>query len=278
MIYTRNTLTQASKNDCKPYLFPRKIYIIGSQKHIATYNTDRLLAAGKPKKRDKRKRREKMSGTAETSEVWMKGPPRQPPNYFLAIQITEEEIKQNIKMIQNILLEKEEKLSSAMVEVASLHLTLGVYYLEDGWDVLQITRALDKFHKQLMVAEFVPPRLTVSALGHFRHKVLFASLAENEGLEKLNSLVNDVRTFLKENDVFPTDERYTPHITITKMSKDTPKLRKLGVRRIEPSHYEEKMSTHFGEQVVRGIQLCSMDKPKSDSGYYHVEHEIKFSV
>ena len=32
-----------------------------------------------------------MSGTAETSEVWMKGPPRQPPNYFLAIQITEEE-------------------------------------------------------------------------------------------------------------------------------------------------------------------------------------------
>lgn len=52
----------------------------------------------------------------------------------------------------------------------------------------------------------------------------------------------------------------------------------LGVRRIEPSHYEEKMSTHFGEQVVRGIQLCSMDKPKSDSGYYHVEHEIKFSV
>ena len=50
-----------------------------------------FLLIGKPKKTDKRKRREKMSGTAETSEVWMKGPPRQPPNYFLAIQITEEE-------------------------------------------------------------------------------------------------------------------------------------------------------------------------------------------
>lgn len=47
--------------------------------------------------------------------------------------------------------------------------------------------ALDRFHGQLRSENFVPPRLTVSKLGHFYNKVLFAALEDNEGLEDLKS-------------------------------------------------------------------------------------------
>lgn len=45
--------------------------------------------------------------------------------------------------------------------------------------------ALDSFHSRLRSENFVPPRLTVSQLGHFYNKVLFAALKENQGLEDL---------------------------------------------------------------------------------------------
>lgn len=47
--------------------------------------------------------------------------------------------------------------------------------------------ALDRFHEQLRSENYVPPRLTVSRLGHFNDKVLFAALENNEGLEDLKS-------------------------------------------------------------------------------------------
>lgn len=202
---------------------------------------------------------------------------RESPNYFLAIQITEDEIKQNVREIQEIILAKEENLSTAMIGIDTLHLTLGVYYLEDGFSIIQIKRALDKFHSQLKAADFVPPCLKVSTLGHFNHKVLYASLEENQGLEELNTLVNGVRTSLENDGVYTADDRYTPHVTISKMSKDMYRLRKLGVSRIDPSHYQEKRTAYLGQQVVKSIQLCAMNVPKTESGYYYVEHEIMFS-
>ncbi|XP_061164117.1 A-kinase anchor protein 7-like [Saccostrea echinata] len=200
----------------------------------------------------------------------------QSPNYFLAIQVTDIEIKQNVREIQNFILEKEKNLSHAMVEIESLHLTLGVYHLEDQERVAQAAKALDRFHSELKISDFTPPSLNVSDVGHFNHKVLFASVTEDKGLKDLNNLVKDVRKSLETNGFSTADNRYTPHITISKMSKNMPKLRKLGIKRIEPTHYEEKKTVYFGRQTVEGIQLCSMDEPKSESGYYHVEHEIKF--
>lgn len=47
--------------------------------------------------------------------------------------------------------------------------------------------ALDRFQTRLRSENFVPPRLTVSKLGHFDDKVLFAALDDNEGLEDLKS-------------------------------------------------------------------------------------------
>ncbi|XP_062593892.1 A-kinase anchor protein 7-like [Saccostrea cucullata] len=242
------------------------------------------------------------------------------PNHFLAIQVTDKKIKQNVRELQNVILEKEKHLSHAMVKTERLHLTLGVYHLEDQERVAQAAEALDRFHSKLNISDFTPPSLNVSMVGHFNHQVLFASVTEDEGLDVFNNLVNYVKKSLEtltgirriepthyeekkttyfgkqtaesiqlcsmtkpmtesgyyHTDGFvATDDRYTPHITIGKMST---KLRKLGIRRIEPTHYEEKKTTYFGKQTAESIQLCSMTKPMTESGYYHVEHEIRFLV
>ncbi|XP_056010585.1 A-kinase anchor protein 7-like isoform X6 [Ostrea edulis] len=136
--------------------------------------------------------------------------------------------------------------------------------------------SLNRFHDKLKVSDFAPPSFTVSTLGNFNHKVVFASFADDQGLKDLNTLARDVKKSLEDDGLFTTDDKFNPHITICKMSRDMPRLRRLGIKRIEPSHYEEKKYTYFGKQTAGGIQLCSMVEPRSESGYYHIEHEIKF--
>lgn len=194
---------------------------------------------------------------------------RSNPNYFLAIQITNEEIKQNVRTIQEIVQARDRSLSTMMESIGTLHLTLGLYDFKDTDSVSRCKDALDRFHRRLMSENFVPPRLTVSKLGHFYNKVLFAALEDNEGLEDLKSLTDYVRGSLSRDGIWTTDDRFTPHVTICKIPRNSTKT-------IDPSCYGGRGSTYFGRQTVESIQLCSMHKPKAASGYYHIEHEIRF--
>lgn len=191
------------------------------------------------------------------------------PNYFLAIQITNEEIKQNVRAIQKTVQARDRSLSSMMESVETLHLTLGLYYFKDARSVSRCKAALDRFHGQLRSENFVPPRLTVSKLGHFYNKVLFAALEDNEGLEDLKILKDDVRGSLSRDGIRTTDDRFSPHVTNCKIPRNSSKT-------IDPSCYDGMQSTYFGRQTIESIQLCSMQKPKTESGYYHIDHEIRF--
>ena len=55
-----------------------------------------------------------------------------------------------------------------------------------------------------------------------------------------------------------------------------PSLRKKGVRRIKSELYRSHSAAVFGNQLVKGFQLCSINKPKSEEGYYYKAHEILF--
>lgn len=46
------------------------------------------------------------------------------PNYFLAIQITVEEIKRNVRAVQEAVVARDGSLSSTMEAIETLHLTL----------------------------------------------------------------------------------------------------------------------------------------------------------
>ena len=48
------------------------------------------------------------------------------------------------------------------------------------------------------------------------------------------------------------------------------------MKKIDNKYYTNFMDSHFGEQVIESLQLCSMLKKKDESGYYHVEHTVPF--
>ncbi|XP_061164118.1 A-kinase anchor protein 7-like [Saccostrea echinata] len=127
---------------------------------------------------------------------------------------------------------------------------------------------MNRFQDKLR--NFSPLTLTVSTMGNFEDQVVYAAVTDNQ---RLNDLVEDLRESFQRCGFLVTDERFNPHVTICKI---TARSRERGINRIEPSYYQEKTSAYFGQQDAKSIQLCSMAKPKSESGYYHVEHEIYF--
>ena len=73
-----------------------------------------------------------------------------------------------------------------------------------------------------------------------------------------------------------TGERgFKPHLTVMKLSR-APSLRKKGVRRIKSELYKVHSNQVFGEQVLEGLQLCSINKPKTVEGYYCKAAEVLF--
>ncbi|XP_062593896.1 A-kinase anchor protein 7-like isoform X3 [Saccostrea cucullata] len=191
----------------------------------------------------------------------------QSPNYFLAIQVSDEKIKQNIQEVQSFMRAKNRNLSNTMESLDTLHITLGLYCLENE-EVSEAKRALEGFQSSL--SNFSPLTFTVSTIGNFGDQVIFAAMTENQ---RLKNLVEALRGSFQNRGLLVTDERFNPHVTICKI---TGRSRDRGIYGINPSDYREKASTYFGKQHARSIQLCSMAKPRSESGYYHVEKEIYF--
>nr|XP_006811111.1 PREDICTED: uncharacterized protein LOC100368455 [Saccoglossus kowalevskii] len=70
---------------------------------------------------------------------------------------------------------------------------------------------------------------------------------------------------------------FKPHLTVMKLSR-APSLRRKGVRRIKSEYYRSFNSEYFGSQIVKGLQLCSINKPKLDDGYYWRADEIYFDA
>jgi len=49
-----------------------------------------------------------------------------------------------------------------------------------------------------------------------------------------------------------------------------------GISKICSSLYSDMSDMVFGSQVVQGIQLLSMNKPKDSNGYYYCSHQVTF--
>lgn len=199
---------------------------------------------------------------------------RKPPNYFVAIQITNPEITERIDDVQRCMCNSNKDLKSAMITLSTLHLTLRVSCLENQEHINRMIQALDqcieRFNKEDGDNDMI--LLDVNDIGHFHNSVVFAKVQEDGCLSKIVKLSEILEQCCQENDVPPSDGKgFTPHITIAKLSKVSFQVKKK-VKKIEPSSYAEFQHYHFGKQLVTNLQLCSMNKPKDKAGYYHVTH------
>ncbi|XP_072014508.1 uncharacterized protein [Amphiura filiformis] len=234
----------------------------------------------KSKKAKKRKRKgsEKVEeGTGDADDE--KKPKRLAPNFFVAIQIASPDIQNALLNVQKTVVIGDEKLKDAMVPIATMHLTIMVMHLANDDDITRAKAALRDCNEVLTPRFEEDGKLNISfqGLGHFNNQVMFAKIKDEEDIvTKLYDIAVTVEKMFNKHNIFSTGERgFKPHLTVMKLSR-APSLRKKGVRRIKSELYKVHSNELFGGQVMDGLQLCSINKPKSSEGYYYKAEEIFF--
>ena len=203
------------------------------------------------------------------------------PNYFLAIRVSNPQIHSAIKIVQDSITTHNEKLTPALIPLATLHLTLMVIHLENDEQIQRAKEVLNQCKISLdPILRNSALTITFSGLDHFDHRVVYAKLCGGEEMEVLKSVVNIVReTFTKEG-IPSTDPReFNPHLTVMKLLHN-PRVRRKGIKLIKEipeESYASWVDMNFGEEPVNALHLCSMNKKKEADGFYKCEATVTFN-
>uniref|UniRef100_A0A2K5JV72 A-kinase anchor protein 7-like phosphoesterase domain-containing protein n=2 Tax=Colobus angolensis palliatus TaxID=336983 RepID=A0A2K5JV72_COLAP len=121
------------------------------------------------------------------------------PNYFLSIPITNKEIIKGIKIVQNAIIQQDERLAKAMVSDGSFHITLLVMQLLNEDEVnIGIDALLESkpFIEELLQGKHLT--LPFQGIGTFGNQVGFVKLAEGEHVKSLLEIAGKTATHLYE--------------------------------------------------------------------------------
>lgn len=249
------------------------------------------IAKTKQKKREKRKRKLQLNALSDDDDdtdipsgskddgllpKGKKKPKKIMPNFFLAIRVSNPQIHSAIKIVQDSITTYNEKLTPALIPLATLHLTLMVIHLENDEQIQKAKEVLNQCKISLdPILQNSALTITFSGLDHFNHQVLYVKALGGE--EILKSVVNIVReTFTKEG-IPSTDRReFSPHLTVMKLSRK-PMLRRKGIKKIPEESYVSWVDMSFGEESVNSLHLCSMNKKKEKDGFYKCEATVTFN-
>lgn len=247
----------------------------------------------KQRKQEKRKRKLQLRALSDDDErdmanasdskddglllIGKKKPKRITPNYFLAIRVSSPQIHSVIKIVQDSITTHNDKLTPALVSLATLHLTLMVIHLESDEQIQKATEVLNQCKISLdPILRNDALTLTFSGLDHFNHQVLYVKLCEGEENEVLKSVVNTVReTFTKEGIPCTDPREFSPHLTVMKLSR-SPALRRKGIKKIPAESYASWVDMSFGEESVNALHLCSMNEKKEKDGFYKCVATVTF--
>lgn len=228
----------------------------------------------------KKKRKRGDSGRVESEEDGEKKKKETArPNYFVSVPITNPEIKQAVQDVQKLLLEKDSRLSRALIPVGTLHITLLVTHLSTQEQLDLAVSTLSELESPLnALLEGRRLILPFCGIGHFKQEVAFVQITEGQHLTTLTLMAESVRKAFEERGIASGDDKaFKPHLTFLKLSR-APKLRKQGVKKLDPALFSEFEGRVFGDECVCRLDLCSMLKKKSADGYYHCEKSVSFSV
>ncbi|XP_068794418.1 A-kinase anchoring protein 7 isoform X1 [Struthio camelus] len=223
-----------------------------------------------------KKKRKRTTGreNEEDSERKKKKKKQSQPNYFISIPITNPEITSGVQAVQDTIIQKDHRLSKAMVHCGSLHVTLLVMHLSSKEEVSTAVGALSDSKdlvEDLLKGKTVD--LSFQGIDHFKNEVGFVKLAESDHTAILMEIAETIKTIFQEKGILAGEDRaFKPHLTFMKLSK-SPKLRKQ-VKKIDPSLYEKFKSHYFGDEILHRLDLCSMLKKKQPNGYYYCESSV----
>eukprot|EP01063_Lacrimia_lanifica_P006816 TRINITY_DN1428_c0_g1_i2.p1 TRINITY_DN1428_c0_g1~~TRINITY_DN1428_c0_g1_i2.p1 ORF type:complete len:721 (+),score=225.45 TRINITY_DN1428_c0_g1_i2:102-2264(+) len=224
------------------------------------------------------------------------GERRARPNWFLAMRLGDEALREEAKVVQQKIRQaggeglKGELLERACVPIEKMHITLHVFNVPD------IARADDERLAGInaAVADAVAGLRREAGLGerlgalqtrlegvsHFKGDTAFANIhfSDRDAFQRLwvalGKALQGVGVELADDDFEKAAPNYMPHATLLKMSRlrggDRKAARKAGLKaKIEASVLAPYKDHVFGTQSLASVELLSMHLSTAADGYYY---------
>ena len=226
------------------------------------YREEEVCKIEKSKKWKGKKQQKKGKGNVNTR-----------PNYFLAVRIFSESVKNTAVCFKDCVLEKNEHFKPAFVPIPTLHLTLLVMSLNNKEEIQNVLKCLYLCLSEMknLARTDTERLLCIEGVGNFRGQVVFAEVKENECLKFIRKISKILyKTFLDNNVSMNSKVDFTPHITLMKLSRCFKAMRKKQIKKIPLEMYEDNKTIYFGEEKVTQVLLCSMNHEKEKDGFYKV--------
>ncbi|XP_076820503.1 A-kinase anchor protein 7-like isoform X1 [Clavelina lepadiformis] len=202
--------------------------------------------------------------------------PKPRPNYFLGIRIANPIILGKFRAVQEQIKHQDKRLTKAVVPTCTSHITLAVFYLKDEADVVRAEALMKECIPKIVdIVNGKNFSITLEGIGNFRKEVLFANILPGEALSQISLIAEQLDSKLAEF-IGSGQKTFKPHATIMKLSK-MHNLRRLKLKKIDLSLYNEFTNMSFGAEEIQNIQLLAMLKKKQNDGYYHSECEININ-
>ncbi|XP_066848900.1 neurofilament light polypeptide-like isoform X2 [Anser cygnoides] len=199
--------------------------------------------------------------------------PRETPNYFVSIPITDDQILDRIEDVQELVFTKEPDLLRAFLPVQTMHLTIIVAHLATEEEVKKAVLALKQSKAKVeAILQGEDLIMTFHGIGQFNNQVIYVKMSE-ENHKMLSRIATVEECFNEMNLDISGSKDFKPHLTFLKLSK-APRLKRRGFRKICSDLYKEYENSFFGTEVFSQIDLCAMRKKKQESGYYYCECSI----
>ena len=211
--------------------------------------------------------------------------PNKLPNYFLALRVDDPVILGNVKDFQEHIIDQAPIYKHVMIAVPTLHLTLFVMRL-DGEN--EIDKAKDALQESKEIVQNIFSKysreLTFCGIETFRNKVVYLGLEKESQHEMLFGLQEVVSELKRHFDAKGVDikgngnEKFIPHATVMKMSKNVRKMKKNDISHVDKTLYKKYLTHEFGKQEFSEVLLCSMLDKKDEDGFYKVIDRIEINV
>ncbi|XP_075525560.1 uncharacterized protein LOC142557526 [Dermacentor variabilis] len=200
------------------------------------------------------------------------------PNCFVGIQVDNINVHRTAKRVQDHMRIQEPNIEPALLPIATSHVTVLVFRVNDGDDSLQRAKdALSRGYEAIKDdLEATPLVLHFEGLDLFENEILYAKVVGEDSLSRLKAIRHACREEFKKADLDLTrGQAFRPHLTLAKISR---KMRRKNptIKKIKEEWYTEFKDEPFGSQQVKSLQLLCMTKPKDERGYYYCSLEHMF--
>ncbi|XP_045112324.1 uncharacterized protein LOC123505212 isoform X2 [Portunus trituberculatus] len=143
-------------------------------------------------------------------------------SHYVSVPLTTE-CRENLKALQETLLDDAKKLKLRSNFVEDAHLTLGVFSIDkskrrDGETEEQLIVSVNKVLQDFLQKR-PPLQLTFGELGNFGTRIVFINITNVTQLETLRQEIKDL---LKEEGILVADNRFTPHVTLFRQASRGP--------------------------------------------------------